>query len=240
MLWVKPKLLLHKRILSLASSISIEEAKDRILLGKRSLGLTQSKKSIEKTAYHEAGHALTSILQENYPYSFYKVTILPRGSALGVSFSLPKDDEVGFSKEQLEACIIVSMAGRAAEVVKFGHIHTGAVSDFMNATEIAKKMVLAYGMGKLTGEISFINPKKISNEHPWVSNETAKNIDFDIKEILNNCYNKAIEILKKEEKKLEILSKELLIKETLIAKEVYDLLNIPFNENNEKILLQDN
>jgi cell division protease FtsH len=210
------------------SMSEIDEAKDRLILGKKNTGLTRKQDEIKKTAYHEAGHALTSILQSDYPYSFHKVTILSRGGALGVSQSLPKDDETGFSKEQLESLIVVSLAGRAAEQIIFDHIHTGAYSDFKNATSIAEKMVIAYGMITSIGIVSYVERKKISPE-------TSREIDLAIKNLLDVCYKKALDLLTSNKDKLEKIANALIEKETLESNDVYEIAGIamPLKEENE-------
>jgi cell division protease FtsH len=197
----------------------IEEAKDRILLGKKNAGLTQKPGELEKTSYHEAGHAMLSLLQPEYPYQFHKVTILARGGALGVSHSLPIDDQTGFSKESMEAMICVSLGGRAAEQVIFNHIHTGASSDFRNATKIAQEMVMIYGMDENIGMVSYLERRKISSE-------TKREIDLAIKSILDICYKKAVSMLTKNKAKLKKLAKELLEKETLDSEAVKNILKI--------------
>ena len=202
---------------------NIEEAKDRILLGKKNIGLIRREDEIKKTAYHEIGHVLTTILQKDYPFSFHKVTVLSRGGALGVSHSLPKDDQTGFNKEELEAKIVVCMGGRAAEEVKFGHVGLGAWGDFQSATEIARKMVCAYGMSEKIGPVSFVD---LGNGKANVSDQTIREIDLEVKNILEKCYKKASDILKENMDLLDKLSFVLLEKETLEAEEVYSIAGI--------------
>lgn len=211
----------------------IEEAKDRIILGKKNEGLIQAKDAILKTAYHEAGHALTSVLQKDYPYTFYKVTILSRGGTLGVSHSLPKDDMTGFSKKALEACIVVAMAGRASEFLMFGEIHTGARGDFKSATDMAFKMINVYGMSEKTGMVYYCDYQNT------LSTETKRELDIEIKKILDDCYKKSIEILTENKEKLKKLAEELLEKETLHAEDVYKILEVPFEESKEKIIIKE-
>lgn len=212
----------------LISMNEIEESKDRLMMGKENRGLMRNINELKKTAYHEAGHALLSVLQKDYPYAFHKVTILSRAGTLGVSYSLPYDDQTGFSKEQLIAKITVCMGGRAAEALAFGHVHTGAVSDFMNATNIAKDMVIKYGMGEKTGLVSY-------TEHTKYSTETAREIDMEIKKILDSSYLSAISILSEHREKLEILTSLLMEKETVEAFTVYDLAGVLIPAKETKI-----
>lgn len=207
------------------SSIEIEETRENILIGKKNIGLAQNKLSIEKTAYHEAGHALLSILQKDYPAQFYKVTILSRGNTLGVSHSIAIDDEVSNSKEQLLAMIVVCMGGRVAEEIVFNKIHTGASSDFKNATKIADSIVKIYGMDDSIGVVSYHN-------RTFISEQTRRDIDLAVKNILDSCYLKAKNLLIEHRESLNKIAIALLEKEILEAKEVYEIAGIKQNEIN--------
>lgn len=200
----------------------IDESRDRILMGKKNYGLIRKPDDIKQTAYHEAGHALLSVIQKDYPYKFYKVTVLSRGNSLGVSQSISEDDETGFSKEQFEAKIITSMGGKAAEEIIFNLSHTGIASDFSNATAIAERMVLFYGMGEKTGFVSYMNPNAYWNKNS-ISQETRREIDLEIRKILDICYKKALELLKNNRESLEKIAQALIVNETLDAKTVYEL-----------------
>lgn len=200
----------------------IDESRDRILMGKKNYGLIRKPDDIKQTAYHEAGHALLSVIQKDYPYKFYKVTVLSRGGSLGVSQSISEDDETGFSKEQFEAKIITSMGGKAAEEIIFNLSHTGIASDFSNATAIAERMVLFYGMGEITGFVSYMNPNAYWNKNS-ISQETRREIDLEIRKILDNCYKKAVDLLKTNKESLEKIAQALIVNETLDAKTVYEL-----------------
>jgi cell division protease FtsH len=208
----------------------IEESKDRVLVGKKNIGIVRSVDDLRRTAYHEAGHAITKILSKDYPFDFHKVTILARGGTLGVSWSLPKDDHTSFSKEELFSKIVVSMAGRAAESIAFDRVCTGAYSDFQNATKVASDMVRAYGMGKKTGMMSYVDYKNISQE-------TQREIDLEIQEIVQLAYDKAYSLLKENLDSLNSVAKGLLEKETLCAQEVYEILNISYPENKKNIFV---
>jgi cell division protease FtsH len=206
----------------------IEESKDRVLVGKQNVGLIRSADDLKRTAYHEAGHAMSKILLKDYPFGFHKVTILSRGGTLGVSWSLPKDDHTSFSKEELFSKIVVSMAGRAAETIAFNRVCTGAYSDFQNATKIATDMVKAYGMGVTTGMMSYVNYKNISQE-------TQREIDLEIQKIVQAGYDASLKLLTDNLDSLNKVAQSLLEKETLCAKEVYGILNIAYEENKKNI-----
>jgi len=198
----------------------IEEAKDRVMLGKKMIGLTQTADNLKRTAYHEAGHALASVMQPDYPYAFHKVTILSRGNALGVSHSLPYDDVVSLTREQLEATIVTTLAGRAAEVLIFERVCTGASSDFQKATNTAAKMVCLWGMSEEIGVISF------ADNYERVSQETKREIDKAIQRIVNSLFEKTMKLLSENRTILENIAESLLKEETLDAEKVYNIAGV--------------
>jgi cell division protease FtsH len=201
------------------SNSDIEEAKDRVTLGKRNVGLIVKPDDLKKTAYHEAGHALASILLPDYKMKLHKVTILSRGGALGVAHYTPQDDDTTSSKEEFDAEIIVSLAGRVAESLYCGKIHTGAYSDFRRATHVARNMVMAFGMGTRTGVVSYA-------EHNTYSQATGRDIDLEIKDILDKNYAACVKLLIDNREKLDALALTLLDKEIMTAEEVYDILGM--------------
>lgn len=208
------------------SSEEIEEAKDRIIVGKKNQGLAMTADDIKRTAYHEAGHCILKIMLPDYPYDFYKVTILPRGGTLGISWGLPKDDHVSYTKEQLYTLIVVCMGGRVAEKLIFGKICVGASGDFQQATDTALKMVRYYGMGSAeTGMVSY-------KEYHFFSEDTKRLVDIEVKRILDEAYHEAYNILNEKIDSLHKVANALLEKETLVATEVYEILNIPYPSNN--------
>jgi cell division protease FtsH len=210
----------------------IEEAKDRSLMGKINLGLTRCREDLVMTAYHEAGHALVTILHKDYPFLFHKVTILSRGGALGVSMSLPQDDMTSFSKEHLQAKIVVCLAGRIAESLQFGRVCTGASNDFQQATSVAHDMVVVYGMGETTGVVSYAINRKVAEL-------TQREIDIEIKRILDKGYQECYDMISSHKDKLNAIAEALLERETLDAKDVYEIIGLPYDsskkivENNE-------
>ncbi len=220
-----------------------EIARDKIMLGaeRKTLGLTDKEK--ERTAYHEAGHTLLNLLLPNTD-PFHKVTIIPRGRALGVSWSLPEKDRVSFTKSEMLSKIMVLMGGKICEKVFLNEETSGASNDIEVATNIARKMVTQYGMSKL-GPITFDDTK----EHPYLgrdiqstprhSEKTAQLVDEEVSNIIKDCYQKAEVLITENKEKLELLVKKLLEQETLQAEEVYTLLNITPRithawKNNEK------
>jgi len=208
-----------------------EAARDKIMLGAERKTFIQTEKEKIKTAYHEAGHALLNLLQPEYTDPFHKVTIVPRGRTLGVSWSLPEGDRSISSKNQMLARMIVAYGGYLVEKMIFNDTEAGVSSDLTNATNIARAMVCRYGMSDL-GPIDFNS----SQERPYMgqdmqssrehSERTAQRIDEEIEKIVKLCCEKGQQLLNDNKDKLEILAKALIEKETLQASEVYELLNI--------------
>lgn len=198
-----------------------EEARDKIILGKERKTVVMSPEELKMTAYHEAGHALVRLMMPEVTDPLYKVTIVPRGGALGVTHSLPERDKYSQSKDELIALIKTALGGRIAEEITFGALTTGAGSDFQKATQIAHNMVCSYGMSDELGTI--IYEKESQFEY---SPETARKIDDAIRAIIDRCYREARELLVAHEDKLKVLAERLLERETLYAQEIYELLGI--------------
>jgi len=200
----------------------LEEARDKMILGKESktMLLTQEDRTI--TAYHEAGHALVLLLQPLYTDPLYKITIIPRGKTLGVTHHLPEREKYSSTKEEMLARIMTAMGGRVAEELVFNQITTGASSDFQTATAVARNMVCYYGMSEKLGPVIY------AEDHygRTYSSKTAQEIDDEVRRITQDCYQKVCTLLQDNREKLELLAKTLLEKETMFAAEVYQLLGI--------------
>ncbi len=205
-----------------------ESSKDKVLMGVERKSMIISEEEKRFTAYHEAGHALiAAMIPEADP--IHKVTIIPRGLALGVTQQLPLDDRYTYSKDYLEAQLSVLLAGRAAENFFLNKTTTGAANDFEKATEIARKMVCQYGMsdlGPLTygerDDLVFLG--KDLAMHKNFSEKTAELIDEEVKKIVMQNYNRALEILQNNKKKLEAVALSLLDKEVLSSDEIEKIL----------------
>ena len=205
-----------------------ETAKDKVLMGveRKSLVITDEEK--KNTAYHEAGHALVASI---VPYAdpLHKVTIIPRGLALGVTMQLPEDDKHTYTKEYLESQIAVMMGGRSAEEIFLHHMTTGAGNDIEQATELARKMVCEWGMSGL-GPLTFGKKEEqifLGREiaqHRDFSEETAIRIDQEVKRIVEEGYTKAQTILTENRDSLVKIAEALLEREVLDAVEVKMLL----------------
>jgi cell division protease FtsH len=197
-----------------------EYARDKVMMGaeRRSLMITDEEK--ETTAYHEVGHALVAAsIEEVDPV--HKVSIIPRGRALGVTMLLPEEDRHSHNKRALLGQIAMMMGGRAAEHLIFKRFTTGASDDLKRATELARKMVCQWGMSEKLGPLTYAEDAghvflgRDLQQHKEFSNESMRMIDEEVLEILNSSYERAKKILKTYRKALESLAKTLLEKETI-------------------------
>jgi len=198
-----------------------EEARDKILLGKEIKTMVQSPHELKVTAYHESGHALVRLMLPEDADPLHKVSIIPRGRALGVAHSLPEKEKYTSTKDEMLASIMIALGGRASEELVFNKLTTGAYSDFQVASEIARNMVCYYGMS----DLGIVVYKQGSTDFDY-SQKTAELIDKEVNKILTNCYNKAKDILIKNREKLDKLAEVLLEKETMYASDIYELLDI--------------
>ena len=203
--------------------VDFESAKDKVILGLERKSLLMKEEEKRATAYHEAGHTiLGKLLPEQDPV--YKVTIIPRGFALGVTWSMPKDDVVTQSKKFLDGKLAMLMGGRVAEKIIFGHISSGAGNDIEQATNIARRMVCEFGMSEKIGPISF---KDNSNESftKAFSEQTASDIDEEVKSLVTSAEKVAEKILKENKKMLIKMAEELYVRETLLVDEIEKIVN---------------
>lgn len=219
----------------------MENAKDKVLMGVERKSMIISDEEKKSTSYHEAGHALiAALVPEADP--IHKVTIIPRGLALGTTQQLPLDDRYTYSKDYLEAQLCVLMAGRVAEKLTLGKTTTGAANDFDKATEIARKMVCQWGMSDL-GPLTFgerddlIFLGRELAMHKNFSEKTAEMIDEEVKKIVNRNYNRAKELLEKNKDKLIAVAEALLEKEVLSSEEIKEIMKTPNKVKDKKALL---
>lgn len=199
-----------------------DEARDKVMLGKevKSIMLTQEDKKL--IAYHEAGHALVRLLLPETADPLHKVTIIPRGSALGVTHFLPEREKYITTKEEMEASVLSALGGRVAEEIVFGLLTTGAYSDFQAANRIVRNMVTKYGMSPELGTIIY------SQQHGEFeySQKTAEKIDAEVQRLTAVYHEQARQLLEANRDKLEKLAQALIEKETMMADEIYQLLGI--------------
>ncbi len=223
--------------------IDFEEARDKAIMGvaRRSKVITDHDKKI--TAYHEAGHTILTLVSE-YGDPLHKVTVIPRGMAAGVTFTLP-DDNQHVSKNKLLDQIFIFLGGRAAEALIFGDVCTGASNDISNATDIARKMVTQWGMSDKVGPICYgqkDEPIFLGKEiatHKDYSDKTAELVDEEIHSIIETQYQRAIKVLEEQKDKLILLSETLFEKETLDAKEIMDLTGLYQKKYNPDLQIYD-
>jgi cell division protease FtsH len=213
-----------------------DEAIDRVMVGPERKSTVMNAKEKELTAYHESGHAiLGGMLDKADPV--HKVTIIPRGMALGLTWSLPEDDRHQMTREEILAQITMALGGRLAEEVQFGDVTTGASNDFQKATELARRMVTQYGMSDL-GPIQFgrgnhqVFLGRDFGEERNYSEEVASKIDAQVRSIIESCYERGRTILTENWDKVERMVKSLLEYETVDAEEVRAILaGKPYDKN---------
>ncbi|RPJ86368.1 MAG: ATP-dependent metallopeptidase FtsH/Yme1/Tma family protein [Acidobacteria bacterium] len=200
--------------------VDFEEAKDKVLMGKERKSMVMNEKEKRNTAYHEAGHALVAYLvPEADP--LHKVTIIPRGRALGVTMQLPEEDKYNYTREYMEASIAILLAGRAAEEIFLGSCTTGASNDLERATERARKMVCEWGMSDAMGPLTFGKKEEqifLGREiaqHQDYSEDTAVKIDQEVKKIVLDGYQRAKELLEANRAALTRVAEALLEYESL-------------------------
>ncbi len=198
-------------------------ALEQIQLGvARSVLIPEDEK--RRTAYHEGGHALLGMLQKGAD-PVRKVSIIPRGQALGVTLSTPDTDRYGYDEQYLLGRIVGALGGMAAEAAVYGVVTTGAESDLRSATSIARQMVGKWGMSSKVGPMTVlfddVNPRELG-----ISDETLSVVDAEVRAIITKCHAKAVELLNENRDKLDAIADELLIKETLDEAEVYKIAGI--------------
>jgi len=207
----------------------LESSKDKVLMGVERKSMIISDEEKKSTAYHEAGHALVAaLIPEADP--IHKVTIIPRGMALGLTQQLPIDDRYTYSSKHLEAQLSVLMAGRIAEIIALDKITTGAANDFEKATEIAHNMVCQYGMSDLgplsygdNNEMVFLGRELTTQKN--FSEKTAELIDSEVKKIVTRNYERSDRLLKKHSLELRKTAEALLEKEVLSYDDIEALVN---------------
>ncbi len=205
----------------------LEEARDKVFWGseRKSAGFTR--REYETTAWHEAGHALLQLLLKNAD-PLHKVSIIPRGRALGVTMTLPEKDVLNRSRSYFLDELVMFCGGRIAEEMFSGDISTGASADIAGATDVARAMVCRFGMSDAFGFQSFIEPNAYAMEEapPPYSQKTAEAIDVEVKRLIDAAYAKARQLLEENRDKLELLAKTLLEKETMDGRDVEKLVGI--------------
>ena len=224
-------LLAARRNKRLVTMLDFEDAKDKVLMGAERRSMVMSQKEKELTAYHEAGHALVGVFTPgNDP--LHKVTIIPRGRALGVTMNLPERDRYSETKTEMKAKLAMMFGGRVAEEIIFGkeNVTSGASNDILQATQKARAMVVEWGMSDILGPLKYSENEedvflgRSVTQRTSMSDETAKLIDKEIRKLIDNAENHAKKVLKKNIKHLHNLAKALLEFETMSGDEVRELI----------------
>ena len=211
----------------LVNMVEMEKAKDKIMMGSERRSIVMSEKEKEMTAYHESGHTIVGRLVPNHD-PVYKVSIIPRGRALGVTMFLPEEDRYSNSKEQLESQISTLYGGRIAEELIYGEeaVTTGAANDIQRATELAHNMVTKWGLSDNMGPLSYGEDEgevflgRSVTQHKAVSDLTAKRIDEDVRALISRNYDRAETLLKDNIGKLHVMAKLLLKYETIDSDQI--------------------
>jgi cell division protease FtsH len=206
-----------------------EEAKDKVMMGVQRKSVVLSDTEKKTTAYHEAGHTLVAARTKGAD-PVHKVTIIPRGQALGVTMQLPIDEKHGYSREYIEGRLAILMGGRAAEELIFDELTTGAGNDIEQATKIARKMVCEWGMSDVLGPMTFgkkneeIFLGREIQSHRDYSEVTARMIDEEVVRVVRKAQSKAEEVLNNNINQLHNLAKALLEYETIDGDEVITVM----------------
>ncbi len=201
------------------------DALEKIVLGtERQIMMSDAEK--ERTAFHEAGHALLGMLLPGAD-PVRKISIIPRGRALGVTFQSPDADRYAYDRGYLEGRIVGALGGRAAEEVVFGTITTGAENDLVQVTRIARSMVGKWGMSDVIGPITVIDENREAFMRPEVGEKTQELMDDEVRRIVDECYQRAVNVLKEHRTQLDAIAAALLDKETLDEAEAYQVAGIP-------------
>ena len=210
----------------LVEMADFEFAKDKVMMGAERRSIVMPEKERLNTAYHESGHAVVGAILKEWYDPVHKVTIIPRGRALGLTFYLPEEDRYGYDKEYLFARIAVALGGRIAEEIFMNQMTTGASSDFESATEMAHNMVARWGMSDALGTRVYANsqPDAYGQTTSNMSDQTADLIDKEVSKILTEQYDRAKKILEDNRDIVELMTDCLMEYETLDADQIVEVM----------------
>ncbi len=218
--------------------VDIEHAKDKVMMGSERRSMVINEKEKKTTAVHEAGHALVARLTAGTD-PVHKVTIIPRGRALGLTAQLPVDDRYNFSRDYMEGMLAILMGGRVAEEVVLNQMTTGAGNDIERATSLARKMVTEWGMSDKMGPMTYGQKKEeifIGRDlgmHRDFSEDMAKKIDAEVRKIIDTAYKKAKDIISKNQDKLELITNLLLDKESIDGHQLDRILGVKHEDSTQ-------
>jgi cell division protease FtsH len=223
-------LLAARRNAQRVARADFENAKDKVLMGTERRSMIMSDEDKRITAYHEAGHALVALMTPEHSDPVHKVTIIPRGMALGLTQTLPEEDRLNYTENELYAVIRYAMGGRAAEEIVFGHLSTGAANDLEQATNWARRMITEYGMSESLGPVSYADSSsdvflgRDFMARKDYSEKKAQQIDDEVSDMLSAKYQEAREILTRNREVLDRIAEALLERETLETSDLELLL----------------
>jgi cell division protease FtsH len=213
----------------LVDMLDFERAKDKIIMGAERRSIVMPEEERRNTAYHESGHAIVAMLLPKTD-PVHKVTIIPRGRALGVTMQLPESDRYSLDKERMLNTIAVLFGGRIAEEVFMNQMTTGASNDFERATQLARDMVMRYGMSDLMGPMVYAENEgeiflgRSITRTVNMSEETMKKVDAEIRGIIDRQYSLARKLIEENREKVEAMAKALLEFETIDAEQLGDIM----------------
>ncbi|MCO4786555.1 MAG: ATP-dependent zinc metalloprotease FtsH [Marinomonas atlantica] len=207
----------------------LELAKDKILMGAERKSMVMKEEEKRNTAYHEAGHAIVGYLMPEHD-PVYKVTIIPRGRALGVTMYLPEEDKYSLSKRGIESQICSLYGGRIAEemIHGFDGVSTGASNDIERASSLARNMVTKWGLSEELGAFAYEEDDQQSmtgSKNNYFSPETGKKLDSEVRGIIDRCYQKSTQILEENREKLEVMADALMVYETIDANQIKEIMD---------------
>jgi cell division protease FtsH len=218
-----------RRNRSKVTMTDFEMAREKVMMGAERRSMVMSEKDLQNTAYHESGHAIVSVCVEGESDPVHKVTIIPRGRALGLTMQLPVEDRYSVSKTFAENQIAMLMGGRIAEELIFDELTTGAGNDIERATELARKMVCEWGMSEKMGPLSFgakegeVFLGRDMMQASDYSEGTAREIDAEVRRIVNEQYARARKLLEEQTDLLHAMAKALLEYETIDGSDIKEL-----------------
>jgi cell division protease FtsH len=209
----------------------LERAKDKIMMGAERRSMVMSEEDKKLTAFHEAGHAIVGRLVPKHD-PVYKVTIIPRGRALGVTMFLPEQDKYSISKLELESQLAALFGGRVAEEFVFGpeHVTTGASNDIERATAIARNMVTKWGLSEKLGPLTYAEDEdevflgRSVTQHKHVSDDTARIIDVEVREVIDAAYGTAKSLIESHSKQLDMMADALMKYETINGSQIDQIM----------------
>jgi cell division protease FtsH len=210
--------------------VDFEKAKDKIMMGPERKSMVMPEEERKNTAYHEAGHALVARLMPKTD-PVHKVTVIPRGRALGVTMQLPEGDRYSLDKERMLSTISVLFGGRIAEEVFMNQMTTGASNDFERATQIARDMVTRYGMSEAMGPMVYAENEgevflgRSVTKTTNVSEETMQKVDLEVRRIIDEQYSVARKLIESNQDKMHVMAKALLEWETIDTEQIDDIMN---------------